>query len=65
MRLRVIAQGTVPKSGESSESNADRVYVGNSLVGIADGVSQSYQPGLWAEKLLATIDQQYCGAETG
>jgi hypothetical protein len=58
MRLRVIAQGTVPKSGESGESNADRVYVGNSLVGIADGVSQSYQPGLWAEKLLATIDEQ-------
>ena len=58
MVMRIICWGSVSKAGESKQSNADRIRFGNSFCGIADGVSQSYLPGQWAEKLLDIVEKR-------
>jgi hypothetical protein len=45
---------SLPKSGEDSDSSADRSAVIESLseIAVADGVSRSYRPGPWAQDVV-------------
>lgn len=53
--VELLSFHSIPKVGESAESNADRIIFRGRLAGIADGVSQSHQPGRWAEVVLKVV----------